>query len=68
MFRELGTTSTVISELGTTLAVVPSSLFLVTLMLEAKGSFEISVLTRATRRQIPEDGNLHSHRRENLKS
>jgi hypothetical protein len=27
-----------------------------------------SVLTRATRRNIPEDANLHSHRRENLKS
>jgi hypothetical protein len=27
-----------------------------------------SVLTRATRRNIPEDASLHSHRRENLKS
>jgi hypothetical protein len=26
------------------------------------------VLIRATRRNIPEDGILHSHRRENLKS
>jgi hypothetical protein len=31
-------------------------------------SFEISVLTRVTRRHIPEDGILHSRRRENLKS
>jgi hypothetical protein len=29
---------------------------------------ETFVPTRATRRNIPEDGILHSHRRENLKS
>jgi hypothetical protein len=29
---------------------------------------ETSVLTRATRRNIPEHGILHGHRRENLKS
>jgi hypothetical protein len=28
----------------------------------------MSVLTRAPRRNIPEDGILHSHRRENFKS
>jgi hypothetical protein len=47
---------------------VPSSPTLVTMMMEALIYSETLILTRATRRNNPEAGNLHSYRRENLKS
>jgi hypothetical protein len=46
---------------------VAISTILVTLMKEALSSAETYLLTRATRRVIPEDGIFLSHRRENLK-
>jgi hypothetical protein len=48
--------------------VIPSLLIPVTLMMKAILSSETSILTRTTRRNIPEDCILPSHFTENLKS
>jgi hypothetical protein len=47
---------------------VPSSPILVTLVMEGIRSSETSVLTRATRHHIADNGIRHSRRRETLKS
>jgi hypothetical protein len=63
-----------ISQLGRTLQlsvtanIVPSPLILSVLMMEKICSSGTSVLIRAIRRHIPEDGILHSSHRENIKS
>jgi hypothetical protein len=54
-------------QLIVTVNVGPSSLILLTMMMNVTRFSETSVPTTATRRHIPEDGNLHGHHRDNLK-
>jgi hypothetical protein len=67
---ELGTTSAetrwedILRVYGLVTANVPSSTILFTLMMESIRSSETSDLTAGARRHIPEDGILHSRRRE----
>jgi hypothetical protein len=68
---KLGKTSSIFLHSGLRLLVianvVPRLSILVNLMMQAIHSSETSVLTSAKRRNIPGDGILYSHRRDNLK-
>jgi hypothetical protein len=68
MLRRVAVARTDVTDAASVASIVPSVTILVTLMMEAQFSSNTSVLKRASRRNIPEDGILHSHRRDNLKS
>jgi hypothetical protein len=57
MLRRVALVGTDVSEVAS-YGYIPSSPILVTLMMEELSSFETSVLTRATRRNIPKDAIL----------
>jgi hypothetical protein len=63
----------IVGELGTVMQLLVTTNFpgwpiLVTLLVDAIRSSEMSALTRATRRSIPGHCILHSYRRENINS
>jgi hypothetical protein len=64
----LDTATKTTTKLLITANVIPSSLIISILMIEALRFSETSVLRRATRCHFPADGILQSHRSENLKS
>jgi hypothetical protein len=73
MLRRVTVVKTDVSKESTvfTIRVIKISSLMTTLAVTCNRSTlrkNTSVLTRATRRNIPEDGIFHSHRRENLKS
>jgi hypothetical protein len=68
MLRRVALVRTDVRQLLVTANVVPISPILVAPMFEAIRSSATSALTRPTQHHISEDGILHSHRRESLKS
>jgi hypothetical protein len=68
IWRRVAHVRTDVLEVLLTAKFVAYSVDVFTLMMEEIRSSEMSVLTRATRRNIAEGAILYSHRRENLKS